>query len=84
MFSDGSKRSHAPGAEQLGDTDLAGSAPVLAVGCEGDVGVVVGEFFDGLEDRTAGEDEIVGFEDGFECVAGGDDEGGDGSEAEEH
>lgn len=84
MLADGSEGAHAPEAQQLEHAELAGLPPVLAVRGEGDVGVVEGELLSRLEDGSAGEDDVVGFKDGLQCVAGGDDEGGDAAEAEEH
>ncbi|KAL0916384.1 hypothetical protein M5K25_013890 [Dendrobium thyrsiflorum] len=64
---------HHSAQDVLDDAELASLPPVLAVLGEGDVGVVKGELGSYFETRPAGEDDVVGFKDGFEGFTGGDD-----------
>lgn len=71
-------------AEQLGDADLPGLAPVGAVAGEGDVGAAEGEVLRRHELRAAGEDVVVGLQNEAGMSGGGDDDGRHSAESEEY
>ncbi|GMN49107.1 hypothetical protein TIFTF001_018277 [Ficus carica] len=71
-------------AEQLGDADHAGLAPVRAVAGEYDVGAAEGEVLRRHDLRAVGEDVVVALENkAGESGGGDDDDGRDSAESEE-
>lgn len=79
-MSDVGKRLDLLGAKKLENGDFSYLSPVLAVRTEGDVEVVVGEPTGSFGERSAAALEVVGFEDVFGEVRGGDYDGGDVAE----
>lgn len=75
-----------PVGEELRDAHFADVSPVVAVGGEGEVEEAVGEFGVGVGvgEGPGAAVEVVGAEDLLGEVGGGDDEGGDAAEVEEH
>ena len=84
ISADGGEGADASRAEELHDADLAHLAPVVAVGAEGDVAVVVPEDLDADGVGAVGVAGVVLLEHFAGEVAGGDDDGVDFAELEAH